>query len=193
MSGVSRLWLVRHGPTHAKGFVGWTDLPADLSDGATIARLEAALPDVPVISSDLSRAVKTADAIQATRARLPHDPRLRETHFGAWEGLTWAEVEARDPHLTRGVFETPGETAPPGGESWNAFGARVSAAVAGLGGDVIMVAHMGVILSLLQKALNCPAAEVLGHEIAPLSLSVIARRGDWAQGAWEAERINHFP
>jgi alpha-ribazole phosphatase len=92
---MSRLWLVRHGPTHAKSFVGWTDLPADLSDTAALARLEIALPDVPVVSSTLDRAVKTADAIQGVRPRLPHDPRLRETHFGDWENLTWAQIQDR--------------------------------------------------------------------------------------------------
>lgn len=56
---MTRLWLIRHGPTHAKGMVGWTDLPADLSDTAQIARLRAALPDAPVVSSDLLRAVQT--------------------------------------------------------------------------------------------------------------------------------------
>ncbi|HHL22744.1 MAG TPA: histidine phosphatase family protein, partial [Aliiroseovarius sp.] len=25
-------WWLRHGPTHAKGLVGWSDVPADLSD-----------------------------------------------------------------------------------------------------------------------------------------------------------------
>ncbi|PHR02026.1 MAG: histidine phosphatase family protein, partial [Sulfitobacter sp.] len=32
---------VRHGPTHEKAFVGWRDVPADLSDTAQIARLNA--------------------------------------------------------------------------------------------------------------------------------------------------------
>ncbi len=69
---MSRIWLVRHGPTHAKGMVGWTDLPADLSDGAALARLNAHLPQVPVISSDLTRAVATADALHSLPGR-PHD------------------------------------------------------------------------------------------------------------------------
>jgi alpha-ribazole phosphatase len=41
---MTRLWLVRHGPTHARTMVGWTDLPADLSDVAALARLSAHLP-----------------------------------------------------------------------------------------------------------------------------------------------------
>jgi len=38
---ITRFWWIRHGPTHAKGMVGWRDIPADLSDVAGLARLEA--------------------------------------------------------------------------------------------------------------------------------------------------------
>lgn len=195
---MSRLYLVRHGPTHAKCFVGWTDLPADLSDHTTISRLEAALPDAPVVSSDLSRAVETANRLQAHRPRLPHDPRLRETNFGAWEGLTWDEVCARDPELTRPYFEAPGDTCAPQGESWNMLGARVFEAVsahmnAQPARDLIVVAHMGVIMSLIHKALNGPASQATAYEIAPLSLTVIHCDGQPAHGEWHLERVNHFP
>ena len=184
------LWLIRHGPTHAKTFVGWTDLPADLTDTGKIARLEAALPQAPVISSDLSRAVETASAIQGARPRLPHDPRWRETHFGDWEGLSWQEISARDGARARRVFETPGDHAPPGGESWDRFSARVTAAAEAQTGTRIVVAHMGVILALLQKGLGCSAYDALSHEIAPLSLTVIERVGDWRAGGWHVRQIN---
>jgi alpha-ribazole phosphatase len=187
---MSTLWLIRHGPTHAKSFVGWTDLPADLSDTAAIARLESALPRVPLISSDLSRAVHTGSAIQGPRPRLPHDPRLRETHFGDWENLSWAEIQQRDTDLARRVFESPGDIAPPGGESWNRFSARVHAGVAALQGETIVVAHMGVILALLQKALGCTAYEALGHQIDPLSCTVIDCP-EGLEGAWSCTLINH--
>jgi alpha-ribazole phosphatase len=36
---MTRFWLVRHGPTHAKAMVGWSDLPADLSDTAALSRV----------------------------------------------------------------------------------------------------------------------------------------------------------
>ncbi|MEY8841169.1 histidine phosphatase family protein, partial [Cribrihabitans sp. XS_ASV171] len=38
---MTRLHFVRHGPTHAKGMVGWSDLPADLSDTALLDRLSS--------------------------------------------------------------------------------------------------------------------------------------------------------
>lgn len=187
---MSRLWLIRHGPTHAKSFVGWSDLPADLSDRGALARLEAALPEVPVISSDLSRAVETASAIQNTRPRLPHDPRLRETHFGDWELKSWAEISKTDGDLARRVFETPGDHAPPGGESWHRFSARVHEGVSALNGETVVVAHMGVILALLQKALGCTAYEALGHQIDPLSCTHIDCP-DGMDGPWIAGEINH--
>ena len=94
---VRRLWLVRHGPTHAKGMCGWTDLPADLSDGAALNRLSLALPDAPVVSSDLlPRARRPPTPSPTAGPRLPHEPDLREMHFGAWEMRTHAECEAED-------------------------------------------------------------------------------------------------
>ena len=44
--------------------IGWTDLPADLSDSAALRRLSAHLPKhAPVISSDLTRAITTAGLV----------------------------------------------------------------------------------------------------------------------------------
>ena len=34
-----RVSLVRHGPTHARGLIGWSDVPADVSDRKALARL----------------------------------------------------------------------------------------------------------------------------------------------------------
>ncbi len=152
---MTRFWLVRHGPTHAKCMVGWTDLPADLSDSAALARLGAHLPaGAPVVSSDLARAVATADAL-GPRARLPHDPALREMHFGRWEMRGFAEVEAEDPDRIRAFWETPGDISPPGGESWNALSERVWGALDRLAGqapDIVVVCHFGPIVAALQRA-----------------------------------------
>ena len=99
------IYWIRHAPTHEKAFVGHRDVPADLSDTAQIARLDAALPhDALVVSSDLSRSVDTATAIQGSRTRLPDRAGLREFDFGAWDGLHFAEVAERWPDLSRGYW-----------------------------------------------------------------------------------------
>lgn len=173
---MTRFWLVRHAPTHAKAMVGWTDLAADLSDTAALHRLDQYLPrTAPVIASDLSRARATADAL-GPRLRLPDDPSLREIHFGAWEMRGFAEVEAEDPVRIRAFWDSPGDTRPPGGESWNDLCARTWAALDRLQGtapDVIVVAHFGPILAALQRAAAVPTIEVFGHRIETLSVTSV--------------------
>lgn len=189
---MTKLWLVRHGPTHAKSMVGWSDVPADLSDTAAIARLRAFLPNAPVVSSDLIRASATADAL-APALRLPHDPLLREINFGAWELQTFAEVEAKDPHTIRAYWDTPGHVAPPGGESWNAVRGRVDSAIdrylADGHGNLVIVAHFGVILTQVQRALGIGAYEAFNHRINNLSVTVL----EHSTTGWSTHHINHTP
>ena len=187
---------VRHGPTHAKSFVGWRDVPADLSDTSQITRLRAHLPsDAVLVSSDLARARDTAHALERpTHRRLPHDPHLREMHFGIWDGMHFDDVAARDPDLSRRFWETPGNVTAPGGESWNDAAARVQSAVARIsnaypGRDIIAVAHFGVILTQVQRALGVSAYETLSHRIDNFSVTKI----DWTSQTDRVPVINHLP
>ncbi|WP_291729820.1 histidine phosphatase family protein [Leisingera sp. F5] len=191
----ARLFLVRHGPTHAKCMVGWSDLPADLSDTAALKRLSDYLPaDALIVSSDLSRAVETASAIQGSRQRIPHAEALREIHFGAWELRTWAEVDAEDPDRIRAYWETPGDVTPPGGESWNQACNRVNAAIDGLinanqGRNLIVVGHFGQILTQIQRAELLTSEEAFSHRIDNLSVSEIIL----GSAGWQTGSINHCP
>ena len=118
---MTRLWLVRHGPTHAKAMVGWTDLPADLSDTAALARLTAHLPaDALVISSDLARAVATADALARRRAPAAR-PRLARIPLRRLGNARLCRDRGRDARPYPRLSGTaPATSRPPGGESWNA-------------------------------------------------------------------------
>jgi len=190
---MSRVFWVRHGPTHARSMVGWSDIPADLSDAAQISRLSAHLPeDALVISSDLIRASATADAIAANRTRLPHDQDLREIHFGAWELQAFDAIPDQD-HL-RAFWDQPGDIRPPGGESWNEVTARVNRAMQRLldahpGRDIVAVAHFGAILTQVQQALGVTPFEAFAHKIDNLSVTELHRQG----AGWQAQRINHLP
>ncbi|WP_300036950.1 histidine phosphatase family protein [uncultured Roseobacter sp.] len=187
---------VRHGPTHQKSFVGWRDVPADLSDTAQISRLSRHLPDnALIVSSDLVRASATADAVQTERRRrLPHEPDLREMHFGVWDGMHFSDVADRDPDLSRRFWEEPGDIAAPEGESWNQTARRVDAVVRRLnaahpGAQIIAVAHFGVILTQLQRALRVDPYDALAQTIDNLSVTSIT---------WDGENgktgvINHLP
>jgi broad specificity phosphatase PhoE len=83
-----------------------------------------------ILSSPLLRARETAALVrQAIRADFPveFDPRLREMDYGAWEGLTYDQVDARDP-VARARWEAdPATNACPDGESGAEVAARAEA------------------------------------------------------------------
>ncbi len=192
---MTRFWWVRHAPTHEKAMTGWRDAPADLGDTAAVARLNAHLPTpAAVISSDLIRATATADALTENRRRLPHLPALREINFGEWDGRHWADIAETHPDLSRLYWEQPGDHAPPNGESWNAAATRATAAADQLlaehrGRDLIIVAHFGIILTQLARALDLTPHQALSHRINPLSVTCLAHDGI----RWHARSINHAP
>jgi len=191
---MTHLWFVRHGPTHEKAFVGWRDVPADLSDTALITRTAAYLPkDAIVGASDLRRASDTADAIANGRVRLPNDPDLREFNFGIWDGMTFDQVAQRDPVDSRLFWEDPGVRRAPDGESWNDVAGRVSGAVDRIiaqnpAQHIVLVAHIGVIMTQIQRAASCSAYAAMGHKIDNLSVTDMqCHDGHWSIGA-----INHI-
>lgn len=190
MSGVT-VWWVRHGPTHRKEMVGWSDVPADLSDTDALARLEAFLPRAPVVSSDLTRARATADAIQGARPRLAHLPALREINFGGWELKSAEQLYEEDPDTISAYWDDPSDIRPPGGESFLDLAARVNPAVDALTGtgDLIAVAHFGVILTQLHRARGNSVKEMMAQRIE--NLSVTALRFDGA--GWHEALANHRP
>src|ERR1051326_9036262 len=115
--------LLRHGQTPMsveKRYAGRSDVP--LTDvgrqqaAAAAKRFAPAGLDV-IMTSPLLRAVQTAHEVAAvTGAAVVTDDGFRETDFGAWEGLTFAEVRDRWPAEVTAWLADP-EVAPPGGES----------------------------------------------------------------------------
>ncbi|MFI0213692.1 histidine phosphatase family protein [Streptomyces lydicus] len=97
-----RIVLWRHGQTAwnlERRFQGSTDIElteAGLAQARRAARLLAALRPDAIVASDLRRASATARELAAlTRLEVTHDPALRETYAGSWQGLTHDEILAR--------------------------------------------------------------------------------------------------
>lgn len=190
---MTRFWLVRHGPTHEKAFTGWRDVPADLSDTAALARVSAHLPaDAPVVSSDLSRCVTTAEAIAGARPLLPARKSLREFDFGHWDGLHFSEVDKRDPERARKFWEQPGDLTAPDGESWNMVTKRVKTSLEDLAQrhrapNMIVVGHMGMIMTMIAQCGGTPYA-AMGHKIDNLSITDM----HFDLQRWHIGTINHL-
>jgi broad specificity phosphatase PhoE len=181
------LAVVRHGQTawNADGrFQGQSDIPLDATGRSQALALGAYLSNVAfafAVASDLSRATETAQAILANRdVELERDPRWREMQFGAWEGLTWKEIVARNPELAERPANAPRFYTPQGGESFEAVGERVADAVASLaeraseGSRILVVTHAGPLHALLRVLLGESEAAALGVRFVPASVTRFA-------------------
>jgi broad specificity phosphatase PhoE len=122
------LLLTRHGMA-AQGEVmlgGALDvplLPEGREEAATLAQRLSGVRVDRTISSPMLRARETAQTIAAGRP-VEVDDRLRELAYGEWEGLTYAEIDERDPDLRARWEQDPGRTHSPGGESGDDVAAR---------------------------------------------------------------------
>jgi len=154
-----------------------------------LGRALAGEPIDRVYASDLRRARETAEAIARPHGLTVHaDARLREFHFGAWEGLTWDEIVARWPEAEAHGATGASRFAPEGGETFEAVVERVGAFVRDLydrpDRRVVAVAHAGVIhavLAVVTPILDGERPDPLAVNIAQASITRIAMEGGRAR------------
>ena len=161
--------LLRHGQTPMsvqKRYAGRSDVPltdVGVDQAAAAAKRLASAGIGVIVSSPLQRATRTAQEVaEVTGAPVVIDEGFRETDFGAWEGLTFAEVRQRWPAEMTAWLADPA-VPPPGGESLAEVSARVTEArdrvLAGRQQQTILiVSHVTPIKTLVAAALLAPPA-----------------------------------
>ncbi|MFH9659746.1 bifunctional RNase H/acid phosphatase [Streptomyces sp. NPDC017248] len=137
-----------------------------------------------VVASPLARTRETA-AIVAARLNLPVtvEDGLRETDFGAWEGLTFGEVRERHPDDLNAWLADPEVRPTGGGESFAETATRIAAArdelvAAYAGRTVLLVTHVTPIKTLIRLALGAPPTSLFRMELSAASLSAVAYYAD---------------
>jgi len=184
---VSRVIFVRHGESvwnEARRFQGNSDPELSARGRAQAARvaqrLRAAAPVAALYSSPLRRAAATA-ALISEALGLPVRPEkdLREVGLGEWEGMTPAEIDARWADAYSRWVRDPTALVPPGGETMEAFSARVAAAVdhfraAHTGADIVIVSHGGAIGVYLCRVLGLGISGLFRFKLENASLTEIA-------------------
>lgn len=169
--------LVRHGAAEgASGrCAGHADLPLSAYGREQVVRLGAAWPaprPSVLVASDLARARDTATLLAAAwgDVELTTDPRLREMHFGEWDGESWEEVHRTQPAaLARWADGWSSGSRVPGGEGFHDVIRRVASWLDGArrearvpraeddtASEVVAVAHAGSIRALIVHALGLP-------------------------------------
>ena len=159
--------LLRHGQTPMsvqKRYAGLSDVPlteVGVQQAAAAGKRLASAGLTAIVTSPLARAVRTAEAVAAaTGAPVEADEGFRETDFGAWDGLTFAEVGERWPAELTAWLADP-DVAPPGGESFADVSTRVEGALRRVladhqGRTVLIVSHVTPIKTLVAAALLAP-------------------------------------
>ncbi|MFF9805600.1 bifunctional RNase H/acid phosphatase [Streptomyces coeruleorubidus] len=185
--------LLRHGETPLtpqKRFSGSGGTDPSLSDvGREQAERAAALlarrgTIQAIVSSPLTRTRETAGVIAARLGLdVSVDDGLRETDFGAWEGLTFAEVRERHPEDLNAWLASPDAEPTGGGESFAATATRIAATrdkliAAYTGRTVLLVTHVTPIKTLVRLALGAPPESLFRMELSAASLSVVAYYAD---------------
>ncbi|MCX2923001.1 bifunctional RNase H/acid phosphatase [Streptomyces sp. NEAU-W12] len=185
--------LLRHGETPLtpqKRFSGSGGSDPSLSDVGreqaerTAAGLARRGTVQAIVASPLARARETAGVVAARLGlEVTVDDGLRETDFGAWEGLTFAEVRERHPDDLNAWLSSPDAEPTGGGESFAATATRIAAArdrlvAAYAGRTVLLVTHVTPIKTLVRLALGAPPEALFRMELSAASLTAVAYYAD---------------
>jgi len=191
----TRIILLRHGETawNVEGrYQGQLDsalTPTGLAQARALGSRLAGAQLSALYSSDLGRARQTAELIaETTGHEVRTDVRLRERHFGIFQGLRKAELKSLEQYR---LFKAGGsDHVIPEGESAQQAADRSNACLEELaarhvGGDLVVVAHGGTLSALLRHTLGLPLAGARRFARFNASWNVFARRKDrWFLETW---------
>ncbi|MGW2723795.1 bifunctional RNase H/acid phosphatase [Streptomyces sp. NPDC001492] len=185
--------LLRHGETPLtpqKRFSGSGGTDPSLSDvgreqaeraGAALARRGTIQA---IVASPLARTRETAGIVASHLGlEVSIDDGLIETDFGAWEGLTFAEVRERYPDDLNAWLADPHAQPSGGGESFAATATRIEATrdklvAAYAGRTVLLVSHVTPIKTFVRLALGAPPESLFRMELSAAALSAVAYYAD---------------
>lgn len=147
--------MIRHAEPEIRGVIsGKSDPPLSISgrDRAALLRIGVKV----VYSSPLKRARETAIYLNSCPLIVPD---LAEISYGAWDGLSWSEIERRWPEMAAAKIDNWEQITPPGGEPWERFRRRVEDCLAGiLAGPLpaAIVAHEAVNAVIANRLTGSP-------------------------------------
>lgn len=192
---MTSIYLIRHGETewNKEGRLQGNSNVLLSPEGIRQARLLAQhtpFHEVDgIYSSDLSRAVKTAE-ILAEKFNLPviKERGFRETNFGDWEGRLFRELTAEMPKGFEYFFTKPDKVHPPNGETFLESQARVMTALDEIVADnedrrVVVVSHGAVIRLIICAVLSMPIRKM--WSISQFNMAVNILRVDDGNGIVE--------
>jgi probable phosphoglycerate mutase len=174
------LYFVRHGETdwnRARRYQGQRDIPINATGRGQAARngrvlaeaLGGTAASLDYVASPLSRARETMEIVRGELGLPPlgygTDDRLREIHYGHWEGRLWLDLPQTDPEGHAARAADPWNWQPAGGESYRQLSERVASWLAEMTNDAVVVSHGGVSKVLRGLVLQLGATEIAALEV----------------------------
>ena len=168
------IYLLRHGETdwnRDRRYQGQMDIPLNATGRAQAKRngeaLRTMLPGIAqlaFVASPLGRARETMEIVRSQLGLPPKnyaiDPRLRELHYGHWEGQLQSDLPHIDPGGLAERTADPFRWRPKGGESYADLLARTVDWLGSVNGDCVVAAHGGIS--------RCLRAAILGLDTATI-------------------------
>jgi broad specificity phosphatase PhoE len=198
----TRLLLIRHGETEwnrEERIQGHRDVCLSARGEEQARRLARWLAEEAldaVYTSDLLRCSSTAEIVVGGREAITADSRLREARFGAFEGMTAAEIQERYPEPFRLWRQDAVRNRPPDGETLEELQERCLASLREhlprhSGQTVAVVAHGGPIRTLVCGILGLPMEIYprLRVENASITLILFTTRGPVLAGFNETAHL----
>lgn len=196
---ITRFCLVRHGETDwnaQRRLQGHTDIDLNTKGQAQAKQMALALKNINLqfdvlYTSDLQRAAKTAQAIEALfKTSAISNASLRERHLGALQGLTTDEAPLHEPdlwasHLSRNINENLRD-----GESILQFANRIQSALEQIraqhsGKTILLVSHGGSLDMMYRIASNQALDAEKAVAVPNASLNWISHDGlAWKVDSW---------
>ena len=192
------IYLIRHGQTdwNVSGqFQGFSDIELNERGREEARWARKALSMTPlerIYCSDLSRAKETASIIgESHDLEIEHTERFRECNFGAWEGLTFEEIQRGHPEEFKAWGQDNVTLKSHGGESTKELQERVIAALdevaKGKEEAVSIVCHAGVIKAILCHILGMDLRDRYNIEIDNASITKLETK----PGGYRVLYTNH--
>ncbi len=190
---MTRVIIIRHGETewNLQGrYQGQDNSPLTqrgVAQAKAAGQRLAAVHLDAIVSSDLERAVRTADKIAAAHpeTRRFEDERLRERHFGKLTAMTREEALAKYPEEEKSYLSHDPDYRIPGGESLRDVYDRTAAALDDWAGrfegkTLCVVTHGGALGQFLRYVLGIP----LNHQRAYKFVNCAYTEFTWEAGHW---------
>jgi len=180
-----RIFLVRHGqPVQHSGkiFLGQADIPLSEQGRAEAEHagerlIELNARPMRIYTSDLARARETAEIISGKLGGITVVPDLlfREMAMGSWDGELIEDIKVKFPEEYAKRGDDPRNYRTPGGENFYDLKARVTrefhrifaedfrGAESPDAGDLVIVAHLGVISILAEELSSAGDSGIAEH------------------------------